>query len=82
MPLSQFTKSFLNINNSLKKDSEKLAISGHENSHTVYFYVSNNSSVQTAKTDLAIWKLPGRTAIKLSITLLQNKVIVAVSIDQ
>lgn len=69
MPLSQCTKSFLNIDNSFKKESEKLAILGHQNSYTLYFYISNKSSVQTAKKDLAIWKLLGRTEIKLSIIL-------------
>lgn len=74
MPLSQFTKSFFNINNSFKKESENLAILGHQNSHMVYFYISNKPSVQPAKKDLAIWKLPGRTEIKLSITLLIKQV--------
>lgn len=74
MPLSHITQSPLNISNSFKKEYEKLAILEHQNSHTVYFYIRNKSSVQTAKTDLAIWKLPGRTEIKPSIKLLINQV--------
>lgn len=74
MPLIQFTKSFLNANNSFKNESEKLAILGHQNSRTVYFYINNKSSVELAKKDLAIWKLPGKTEIKLSITVLIKQV--------
>ena len=74
MPLSQFTKSFPSINISFKKESEKLAVLEHQNTHTVYFYISNNSSVQRVKKDFAIGKLPGRTEIKLSITILIKQV--------
>lgn len=53
MPLIQFTKSFLNTNNSFKNESEKLAMLGHQNSRTVYFYISNKSSVEMAKKGLS-----------------------------